>query len=427
MIIGYSLGLIVVYLHIAHLLFIWRPIIEDRSRRRQLFSLFILAFAMRLTTAIFITMKYGTYYPDETFYIANGIRIIRDLQFPFVFQLADLVHYAGSVNIGYQLVNSFHFLLYPDVFLCKITNCFFGALLILPAFLLARRLFSEKIALVSVIVMAIWPNFIYWASFNLKDTLVTFFSILAIYLYYRYNQEKRNVMTSIYVLLALLVLLTLRIYIGLFLIGLMSFHLTMTSQANNKKKIFGIAIIFVFSLVLFQIDYLNDFFNYAVSTDTLTGVHESSFSRTQDENFFMGNFQAGDPIAVIIGFFHFMFTPSPYRLNFEYLTDFMKITNILWYLIFPFFLIGAWNLGVSRFKEIHLVLYFSLALMLFYSFLPWLGIVRHRTQFMPFVILVAVVGFYSQIKNRSMILVSLWATLFIGISAFEAKYYFGWF
>ena len=70
-------------------------------------------------------------------------------------------------------------------------SAFFGALAVIPLYLLARRIFNEKIALVSALFYMICPSLVRNAAEILRDTPLIFFSMTALWLGYKGIKESR--------------------------------------------------------------------------------------------------------------------------------------------------------------------------------------------------------------------------------------------
>ena len=424
MVIGYSIALILLYLHIGFFCFLWRPWIDNSSDRKKLFLFFLLAFFLRLSMALFVTCRYGEFYPDERDYFEESIKIAENVTFPYLHQIDEVISYAGSLNIGYHLVNTYHFLFYPDLFLCKITNCFIGAFLLLPVYCLASKLFSRRIAISSAVITAFWPNLIWWSAFNLKDIQVAFLIALTILLYFRCHSDRITVFHMLALALAILILLALRLYVGLLFIGLITVYFIIGLELGKIKKNIGMLLLLSFIFVLVRTEHIGNWLGHTMNIETVRQLIERSFSQTASHGYSMGNFDPKNFLTLPISAAHFLFTPSPFRIEFDSIKDFITFNNVVWYGMFPFFVIGAYNLCKSHFKDAFLIVFFVLGLVLFYSFFPNLGMVRHRDQIAPLLIIIAVFGFYSRVKYKVATVWFIWLGLFVGILSFEMKYYF---
>lgn len=425
MLTAYSIALVLVYIHLAYFCLLWTSWIGDRRHRTLLFLLFLLAFSIRISLALVVTQMYGQFYPDEGFYFRTGVGIVQHLDFPYLFQVDKLLSYAGSANFSYHLVNAYHVLIYPDPFLCKITNCFFGAFLLLPVYCLASQLFSRRIGLISAVITALWPNLIYWSAFNLKDILVAFLIVSTILLYYRCHSDRITVFNIVALVLAILILLALRLYVGLLFIGLITVHFIMAPDLGKVKKTIGMLLLLSFIFTVAGTEHIGNWLSHTMNIKMFRQLRELSFSQTMRHGYSMGNFDPKSFLTLPISSAHFLLTPSPLRIRLDSITDVMKFSNIVWYGMFPFFVIGVYNLCKSRFKDAFLIVFFVLGLVLFYSFFPYLGMVRHRDQIAPLLIVVSVFGFYSRVKCKVVIAWFIWLALFACVFTFEMKYYFG--
>lgn len=424
MLTAYSIALVLVYIHLAYFCLLWTSWIGDRRHRTLLFLLFLLAFSIRISLALVVTQMYGQFYPDESFYFRTGVGIVQHLDFPYLFQVDKLLSYAGSVNFSYHLVNAYHVLIYPDPFLCKITNCFLGAFLLLPVYCLASQLFSRRIGLISAVIVAFWPNLIYWSVFNLKEIQIAFLIVSTILLYYRCCSGRKTVFSMVTLIFAILILLALRLYVGLLFIGLITVHFIMVSDLGKVKKIIGMLLLLSFIFVIVRTEHIGNWLGHTMNIETVIELSKQSFSQAASHKYSMGSFDPESFLTLPISAAHFLFTPNPLRIRLNSIVDVLKFGNVAWYGIFPFFLMGIYGFCKSRFKDAFLTVSFVMMLVLFYSFFPFLGMVRHRDQIAPLLIVVSVFGFYSRVKCKVVIVWFIWLALFVGILSFEMNYYF---
>lgn len=427
MIIGYSIALILLYLHIGFFCFLWRPWVNNPIDRKKLFLLFVTAFFVRILFALTVTISYGDFYPDERDYFEEGTNIAENMTFPYLHQIDEVFFYADSVNIGYSLVNAYHFLLYPDPFLCKVTNCFIGAFLLLPVYCLASKLFSQRVGLISAIITAFWPHLIYLSGFNLKDILVAFLIVSTILLYYHCCSGRMTVFSVVALAVAILILIGFRLYVGLLFVGLITVHFIVAPNTGKVKKIAGMLLMLSFIFAIAKTEHIGNWLSHTMNIEIAKELSEQSFSQARSYGYSMGSFNPKSFLTFPISAAHFLFTPSPFRIMFEDVGDFIKVSNIAWYGMFPFFVIGVYNLCKSRFKDVSLIVFFVLALVVFYSFFPYIGMDRHRDQIAPLLIIISVFGLYSHVRHKLAIVWSIWLVLFVAILSFEIKYYFDWF
>jgi len=418
-----TIALLSVYLGVACLCFFGTGWVE-RPVRGRLFVLFVMALLLRILASLLVSMLIGRFYPDENFYLQAGLDITTNLKFPYLFPVSRLIRYAGSANIGYPLLNACHVLLYPDPLLCRITNSFLGALLILPVYGLARSLFNQKIAAVAAVLTAFWPNLIYWSAFNLKDIPVAFCIVLILWLYRRCTSQRASVAGVLALALAAAALLGLRIYIGLLLLGVLALHLLIFSVIQRRKKFLILTAVILLCLVL-NSSYIADFLQHNASLHTFLQLSARSYSRASEHGYLMGKFSSGNLATLPVSAAHFLLTPSPFRITFNTITDILKCANTLWYALFPFFLIGAYKLARFHFKDTIALLLFIAAVTAVYTFLPFLGMVRHRDQITPLLLMVSAVGLCSPLRHKVGLVWCLWLGLFAAVAALEMKFYFG--
>jgi dolichyl-diphosphooligosaccharide--protein glycosyltransferase len=152
-----------------------------------LFAIILLALALRLTTFKYpYLMAYDPFHHYKIAeYIAQGNG------FPEVWHLSQ---YPNGARIGEPMG-----LYYVSVLLYKISKVFgmsfftafklstpiFGALTIVPAYLLAREVFNRRVAFFSTVILAFLPAFAYrtFSGFYRGDGFSVFFMVLGFYLF----------------------------------------------------------------------------------------------------------------------------------------------------------------------------------------------------------------------------------------------------
>jgi 4-amino-4-deoxy-L-arabinose transferase-like glycosyltransferase len=390
-----------------------------------LFHLFLLAFAVRLLFSLAMTLNHGDFYPDETFYYQQGVRIAETLRFPYLHQMGQLVRYVGSANIAYPVINAYHTLLYPDPFLCKITNSFLGAMVLLPVYCLAERLFSRQVALSSVVIVTFWPNLVYWSAVNLKETLVGFLIVSSMLCYHRSCFSRVALLDAGMLGFSIAALMALRIYVGVLLVSLIIVHFTVLLRpVSGLRRVGGIVLLLLLVPAIGKTTHVVAVLDSAMGLKEIQRLSEQSFSAAARHGYSMGRFDPQDPIAVPLSAAHFLFTPSPLRITCDGVADLLKVSNLFWYVMFPFCVAGGYNLCKSDFQGAFLIIFLVLGLVLFYSLFPFLGGVRHRDQVTPLLIMLSIFGYCGRLRHKQALVWSIWVALSVAILSFDIKHYF---
>ena len=135
----------------------------------------------------------------------------------------------------FHIISAFFYILFGDIGI-KLTSPLFGSLSLILTFLIAKKLFNEKIAFYATLFLAFIPIHIYQSSIPLTDSITTFFALLSIFLV----MENRYFFSAISTGLLLLAKQT-----GIFLIPLLIFLIYIKIK---DKKIF-LAKTFLFLLI----------------------------------------------------------------------------------------------------------------------------------------------------------------------------------
>lgn len=151
-----------------------------------LFCILIIAFAVRLAT-----FKYPILAFDPHHHYAIGKFIAEGNEFPKVWELSNYPHGARITEpaglyyvsvVLYWLLKPFG-VSYLSAF--KLSTPLFGALTIVPIYLLAKELLNRRVAFYSAVILAFLPAFLYrtFSGFYRGDAFSVFFMALGFYLF----------------------------------------------------------------------------------------------------------------------------------------------------------------------------------------------------------------------------------------------------
>lgn len=381
-----------------------------------LLRLFLAGFALRLAFALSIHLSnppFGLVYVDEEYYFARSLTLARLWAAKGI--AVNYIQLAGSGNYGYLIFNAIHYLLYASPLLPKITNVFLGSLLPIAVFRLAKELLNRRAAVVSSLIAFCTPDLIYWSAFNFKEILVAFLVILSFteYLLLKGGAQVRRLMI---VILGIILLLTIRFYVGILLLGLIVIHIIATMQFAGKVKAFTLLFLAICLSIYFITNPFVPTFLAALDPERLSAEIRSSFEKTREKGYFMGEFSPSNPITYLLSAAHFLVTPSVYRFRIS-VKGFLNMGTIVWLVLMPFFFIGSYDL--LKKKQALPILGFVWASIIFYSFLPFLGMVRHRAQLLPLMIVIAGNGIHTRFKHKRGIVAGMWILLFAGMGLAE--------
>src|SRR3954464_137231 len=153
------------------------------QQKSSLLTLFLVVVLLRLALTIashvVLVAKTGSafLFPDDQMYHLIG------------WQLADYWHGSGppvSDADSYLLTNYtalvgiFYFLFGPQVLLIKLLNAVIGAACALVTFRLAELYFDRRVALIAMVLVALWPSLVLWSVLNLKDVFCLLLALLVL-------------------------------------------------------------------------------------------------------------------------------------------------------------------------------------------------------------------------------------------------------
>jgi len=131
----------------------------------------------------------------------------------------------------------------------RILEIVFGSLCILLTYVIGRKLFNEKIAILSSIFLALSPTFFFFNGIMLTEVVSTFFSLVAIYFFI----DKKYFISGLFLGISFMTrYLQLFVFVSMILVNLSHFN-----KKNIKKIVIGFAIAILPFLILNQILYNN--------------------------------------------------------------------------------------------------------------------------------------------------------------------------
>jgi hypothetical protein len=154
----------------------------------------------------------------------------------------------GFFNLYSFLITLFQTVLHDWEISGKAVSVVFGALTIIPLFFLTKRLFSQKIAIVSALLYGIHPRFVEYSSDVLREPVFWFFSVAALWLAWEGILRRRCflfVLSSLATGFAIFTRLEGVLVFFAVILWILWFFL---NDQENRRKGSLFAFIFVFSL-----------------------------------------------------------------------------------------------------------------------------------------------------------------------------------
>lgn len=131
---------------------------------------------------------------DESCDTIRGIELIRDGQAEKFLNIPISI-YNGKIPVLFNLFALIvsHFFIDP-ILVARIPSVFFGTLTIFLTYLLGRRLYSNKVGLLSALFLALLPWHIIMSRMGIKIILVPFFGTLIFYLLYAGMKDRKSIL-----------------------------------------------------------------------------------------------------------------------------------------------------------------------------------------------------------------------------------------
>lgn len=185
---------------------------------------------------------YGVVWWDAAVYIGMG---------KYIYSLGDAGLWENSRPVVWPLILGFLWKAGFDVALAgKVADIIFGSLCILFTYLIGKKLFNKKTALLASIFLALSPTFFFFNGLMLTETASTFFSLAAIYLFV----EKKHLIAGIFFGVAFMARF-LQLFVLVSIIFAVLAYFNKKNLENLQKIIMGFIIAIMPFLILNQVFY----------------------------------------------------------------------------------------------------------------------------------------------------------------------------
>ena len=298
-----------------------------------------------------------------------------------------------------KMVGAAYYVIGRNSLAIQFLNSIIGSATAILVYHCAQHVYKNvRVAKIAAICVAFFPSLVLWSAQGLKDAPVVFFLVLAILASLRLN-EKWSVKHVIILIVALFSILSLRFYVfymitvaigGAFVIGLQKITPT------NFARQFAVLILVGVSLTYLGVTrYAGGQFE---KFGTLEAVQRSradlaragsGFGREVDVSTTEGAIS-----TIPIGLIYLLFAPFPWQL--VSLRQSITLPEmIMWWLAFPFLVLGVWYSLKYRLRQMAPILIFTTMLSIAYSvFQGNVGTAyRQRAQLLVFYFVFVAVGF----------------------------------
>ncbi len=209
-----------------------------------LILILILAFALRFWKLTSIPMGFMD---DEASIGYNAYSILKTGKDEWG-KFMPIDNFKGSGE--YKLPLTIYLTVLPEVifglneFAVRFPSAFFGVLTILATFLLAQKMFSEKVALLAAFLLAISPWHIFLNRFGHEANIALFFTILGFYLLLKSQKEEKFLPVSLlFFVLTLYTYHAYQLFLPFFLLIFVWLNRNWFWQLKRRTKISCLAVL----------------------------------------------------------------------------------------------------------------------------------------------------------------------------------------
>ena len=288
----------------------------------------------------------------------------------------------------------------------QLINAVMGAVTAVVVFIAAQEVFTNsRVSKVAAVSIAFYPSLILWSSQGLKDGPIVFLLALAIMATLKLGQ-KFTVKYLIVLILALLILLSLRFYVFYMIAAAVGGALVIGArQFTTISFIRQFAILVALAMALtyvgvpkFATEQYETFGNLEKverSRRDMAQRGESGYGEDSDVSTVHGAIS-----NIPLGMLYLLFAPFPWQLT--SLRQAITLPEmILWWASFPMMILGLWFSMRYRLRMIAPILVFTTLLSLAYSvFQGNVGTAyRQRSQLLVFYFIFVAVGYVVVIEK----------------------------
>ena len=309
---------------------------------------------------------------------------------------------------GFTMLLAYLFYIFgPMKFSGRLINILLGTLTGIFVYYIVKRIFGQKSAKISTVLVTFFPSMFIWSLDFLKDPLYILMSIMILWSFMMY-WEKKNILYIVLIFLAVIIQTTIRK--DLWLIGLIPFILGffLLLKPSLIKK-----IIFVTVIGITAVFFMNKGINYTYIRTAMSLAlqkHVGHVDTTQNKGGYAYKFlddKYYPPVgynvsnitwhevvkAFLKGWYHFLFEPFVWDMkSIPMLMSFPQM--ILWYLLIMFAIIGiAFGLRYNwKYTSIIITSIFLLSSVIALTSGNIGTLFRHRDMATPFYLIFSAVG-----------------------------------
>ena len=264
---------------------------------------------------------------------------------------------------------------------------------------------NRRAALVAGFVVALMPSLVLWSSIMLKDGIMIFLLVLAIYCSLKL-QERFDAKHVIVVLLALMGIMSLRYYI-FYVVCVAIVGGFVAGQKNTIRSIIARSVaVIIIGTSLGYLGFLESAGGEIERMTSLEAIQESRRDLSQSARSGFGedldvSTTEGAFTALPLGFTYLLLAPFPWQIT-SNLAAMTLPEMMIWWVMIPFMIAGIYYSVRNRLRESLSMLIFTIMLTLGYSILQGnVGTAyRQRAQIQVFLFMFVAVGITLFIERR---------------------------
>lgn len=377
--------------------FIYR-IKEDR---RFLLQIFIMGLLLRmLVGALIYRFELQSFFGGDAFtYDAYGDLLARSWQYGSVFADEWFTTGGGGGWGMLYLVGAIYTMVGRNMLAVQFFNAVAGAATVPVIYLCASHIFgNSKVARASAYLVALYPSLILWSSQGLKDGPIIFLLAISMLATLKLG-EKMSLRYLLILIGALFGILSLRFYVFYMLLAAIGGTLIIGTRAFSAQSLLRQFVIIIG--IGMAMTYLGVTRTASVQIENYANLQAVQDSRATQSRLAASGFAndvdvtttSGALTAIPIGMVYLLFAPFPW----QFLNVRQSITlpeMILWWGVFPIFVLGLWFAITYRLRQVLPILIFTTMLTLAYSLVQGnVGTAyRQRSQLLIFYFMFVAVG-----------------------------------
>ncbi len=315
--------------------------VHDHKERQYLISIFLVALGLRIlvSTLVHALLPPGYFAPDEVGTLLNGKMIAESWSGNAIPQGL----HGGIYDIAASV---FYIFGYKPNILFLLAN-FLGAMTVLNAYFITRRLFNKQSARYSAIVVAILPSLVLWSSMPLKDVYSEFFITSIIHLTLRVKERLR--ISNVMLILGLIALVG---FIRGYLVIIVLMGVTSAFIPFRKETFIRNAIV----IAIFALSFALFFSSYAAKTSPKYGEKGEGVLQTLQQTrqgFYsggskmLGHINIANPVNALMYapllLTVFFLAPFPWDITGSTLHNLATAESLVWYFFFYYAIKGIFR------------------------------------------------------------------------------------